>query len=165
MKGRRESKPIIRHASSVMGHIDEIMMEDQTDRALECVSVTSSRFSIPSLHLSNLSIYRTREEDTPLWRHQRDLWTIRDLTLPQRYPSVLYERLPEKLCFSWRVLTWSKQSWMSKNVFLSMVVSRIVSIEREYRTSICDWNDLDNRSQCLRFSEPVNRPLYSSYLC
>jgi len=66
MKGRRESKPIIRHASSVMGHIDEIMMEDQTDRALECVSVTSSRFSIPSLHLSNLSIYRTREEDTPL---------------------------------------------------------------------------------------------------
>lgn len=57
---------MIRHASTVMGHIDEIMMEEQTDKVLDCVSVRSSRFSIPSLHLSSLSINRIHKGEGPL---------------------------------------------------------------------------------------------------
>ena len=57
---------MIRHASTIMSQIDAIMLEDQTDRALDCVSVRSSRFSIPSLHLSNLSLNKTSKEDSHL---------------------------------------------------------------------------------------------------
>lgn len=63
LKWKKESKPMIRHTSTVMGHIDEIMMEEQTDKVLDCVSVRSSRFSIPSLHLSSLSINRIHKEE------------------------------------------------------------------------------------------------------
>ncbi|KAJ7383738.1 Nidogen-2 [Desmophyllum pertusum] len=66
LKWRKESKPMSRHASTVMGQIDLFMMEDQTDRALDCVSVRSSRFSIPSLHLSSLNVNWTRKEDSHL---------------------------------------------------------------------------------------------------
>ena len=54
---------MIRHPSTVMSQIDEIMLEEQSDKALDCVSVRSSRFSIPSLHLSSLSINRIRKDD------------------------------------------------------------------------------------------------------
>lgn len=57
---------MIRHASTIMSQIDAIMLDDQTDTALDCVSVRSSRFSIPSLHLSNLSVNKTHKDDSHL---------------------------------------------------------------------------------------------------
>lgn len=63
LKWKKGTKPMIRHPSTVMSQIDEIMLEEQSDKALDCVSVRSSRFSIPSLHLSSLSINRIRKDD------------------------------------------------------------------------------------------------------
>ena len=48
LRRRNSRKSILRYANSFMAHIDE-MIEDQPDRALECISVKSSLFSIPSL--------------------------------------------------------------------------------------------------------------------
>ena len=66
LRRKIERKPLVRHASTIMSQIDAIMMDEQADKALDCVSVRSSRFSIPSLHLSSLSLNWVKKEDSHL---------------------------------------------------------------------------------------------------